>query len=271
MINKSTISRLSILTFAVAGSILAAGQFIPADAQTRDPFAKPAWARTREVRTGTVATVSGVTGSAEVVSFEKRGPAEVVSVGKRGPAEVVNQGAPPIEQRIAHFKQIREQAAMNGQELPKVTSVITLDEMAVTGIFKTPRGYAAMVEATPIQLSYTIYPGERFFDGQLVAVEENRLIFRKVTKMSNGKFIASVENMPLRQYTQREQIQGTAPLQDTSANSAPQRAASEPVKVASSGPIVSLLDQKANQKPADEAPAKSEKGKRPTRVANRKN
>ncbi len=265
MINKSKISRLSILTFAVAGSILATGHFISADAQTRDPFAKPAWARTREVRTGTAVTVAGSTGSGET------GSTESISGVKRGPAPVVNQDAPPIEQRIAYFKQIREQAAMNGEELPKVTSVITLDEMAVTGIFKTPRGYAAMVEATPIKLSYTIYPGERFFDGQLVAVEENRLIFRKVTKMSNGKFIASVENMPLRQYTQREQIQGTAPLQDTSASSAPQRAASEPVKVASTGPIVSLLDEMANQKPADEAPVKSEKGKRPTRVANRKN
>ena len=57
-----------------------------------------------------------------------------------------------------------------------------------------------MVEATPIKLSYTIYPGEKFFDGQLVAVEENRLIFRKVTKTSEGKFVASVENKPLRQF-----------------------------------------------------------------------
>ena len=85
--------------------------------------------------------------------------------------------------------------------------------MAVTGIFRTPRGYAAMVEATPIKLSYTIYPGEKFFDGQLVAVEENRLVFRRVTKMSNGKFVASVENKTLRQYSTQETVQGTAPVQ----------------------------------------------------------
>ena len=97
-------------------------------------------------------------------------------------------------------------------QLPKVTSVLTLEEMAVIGIFRTPRGYAAMVEAKPIKLSYTIYPGEKFFDGQLVAIEENRLVFRKVTKMSNGKFISSVENKALRQYSVQEQVQGTAPV-----------------------------------------------------------
>ena len=120
-------------------------------------------------------------------------------------------GAPAIEQRVEYYKRLRETAAASGMPVPKVTSVLTLNEMAVTGIFRTPRGYAAMVEATPIKLSYTIYPGEKFFDGQLVAVEENRLVFRRVVKMSNGKFVSSVENKPLRKYTEREQIQGTAP------------------------------------------------------------
>ena len=133
-----------------------------------------------------------------------------------GPPPVVAVSAPPIEQRINYYKRLREDAALNGQDIPKVTSVLTLEEMAVTGIFQTPRGYAAMVEATPIKLSYTIYPGDKFFDGQLVAVEENRLVFRKVIKMSDGKFIASVENKTLRQYSVQEEVQGTAPVQPSS-------------------------------------------------------
>jgi hypothetical protein len=68
-----------------------------------------------------------------------------------------------------------------------------------------------MVEAVPIKLSYTIYPGEKFFDGQLVAVEENQLIFRKVTKTGAGKFVSSVENKPLRKYTTKQELEGTAP------------------------------------------------------------
>jgi hypothetical protein len=161
--------------------------------------------------------------------------------------------------------QQREAAAAAGNPLPKVTSVLTLSEITVTGIFKTQRGYAAMVEATPIKLSYTIYPGERFFDGQLVAVEENRLVFRKVTKMSNGRFVASVENKPLRQYSSRAQIQGTAPMGSESAGSTqPAPTAGEAV---ATGPIVSHLEQMSRQ-PAEE-PAKPAAGntRRPVRVA----
>ena len=67
------------------------------------------------------------------------------------------------------------------------------------------------------QTFLTIYPGEKFFDGQLVAIEENRLVFRKVIKMSNGKFISSVENKALRQYSVQATVQGTAPIVAPSA------------------------------------------------------
>jgi len=182
-------------------TLLMSGSLFQANAQ-RDPFAKPGYMKPKTV---------GPTGP---------------GTGKPGtPAAQPNFGPPAIEARIEYFKRLRETAAANGAPLPKVTSVLTLNEMAVTGIFKTPRGYAAMVEATPIKLSYTIYPGEKFFDGQLVAVEENRLVFRKVTKVGEGKFVASVENKPLRKYTVRSEIEGTAPPaekgSETAANTPP--------------------------------------------------
>jgi hypothetical protein len=64
-----------------------------------------------------------------------------------------------------------------------------LSEVQVTGIFRTPRGWSAMVEATPLspKLSYVIYPGENFFDGQLVAIEEGRLVFRRDVLWTDGK------------------------------------------------------------------------------------
>lgn len=108
--------------------------------------------------------------------------------------------APPsIQERIDRYK-AQKIAAMNAQlPAPKPTTALLLGEVQVIGIFRTPRGYAAMVEALPIKLSYVIYPGERFFDGQLVAIEENRLVFRRETVWANGKRDYVVEIKPLRQ------------------------------------------------------------------------
>jgi len=198
-LKKSRITRLLSLGLACAGFVLTSGDYTTLKAQDRDPFNKPTWAKPRP--TGSGATSSGLPRAA------KPKPA--------GPPPIIVVTAPPIESRISFYKNQREAAAASGMELPKVTSVLTLDEMAVVGIFRTPRGYAAMVEAKPIKLSYTIYPGEKFFDGQLVAIEENRLVFRKVTKMSNNKFTASVENKTLRQYTVDQEVQGTAPVDTT--------------------------------------------------------
>jgi hypothetical protein len=101
--------------------------------------------------------------------------------------------APPIEQRIAAYK-TQKAIAMNAQlPAPKPTTALLLSEAQVTGIFRTPRGYAAMVEAKPIKLSYVIYPGETFFDGMLVAIEEDRLVFRKETRWSDGRREMNVE------------------------------------------------------------------------------
>jgi hypothetical protein len=102
-------------------------------------------------------------------------------------------GAPSIEQRIAAYK-TQKAIAMNAQlPAPKPTTALLLSEAQVTGIFRTPRGYAAMVEAKPIKLSYVIYPGEIFFDGMLVAIEEDRLVFRKETRWSDGRREMNVE------------------------------------------------------------------------------
>jgi hypothetical protein len=106
---------------------------------------------------------------------------------------------PSIQERIAKYKAQKLEAMNRQQPAPKPTTALLLGEMQVTGIFRTPRGYAAMVEATPIKLSYVIYPGEMFYDGQLVAIEEDRLVFRHETRWTDGRVDKSVENKPLRQ------------------------------------------------------------------------
>lgn len=274
MMNKSKITRFLNLSIAAAAFLLIAGHFSTANAQ-RDPFEKPGWAKPRS------ASPAGNSSPNGAKKAEKPKPPP--------PAPV----APPaIQERINYYKQLRETAVLNNQPIPKVTSVLTLDEMAVTGIFRTPRGYAAMVEARPIKLSYTIYPGEKFFDGQLVAIEENKLVFRKVTKWSDGKtsrFVSSEESKALRQYTTEQEVNGTAPVEtSTTAKTEPANAPAgntQPVntaentqpqmpKTVSPGPVVSPLDEMMRQPAAAPDAAKSpadKKGKRtdkkPVKVA----
>lgn len=249
MINISTIKHFVGLS-AAAAAMLIAGNFSEASAQ-RDPFAKPSFMRVRP----TVAAPS--------------------TKPVKPPVPVVNYGPPAIEARIEYFKRLRESAAASGAPLPKVTSVLTLNEMAVTGIFKTPRGYAAMVEATPIKLSYTIYPGEKFFDGQLVAVDENRLVFRRVNKVGEGKFVSSLEYKPLKQFSTRAQIEGTAPTQSgekptQTASTTQPTTPGTPAGKPASNPFLSPLDEMQKQPPQTAQPEKDKpkKGaKKPVEVA----
>jgi hypothetical protein len=256
MINESKIVRFLILSFAALGFVLISGSLTETKAQ-RDPFAKPGYAKTK--------TQKPVSSSPS--SNPSSNPTDPKTPEKpKGPVVVV---PPTIEQRINYYKAMREQAALNGLPIPKVTSVLILNEMSITGIFRTPRGYAAMVEAKPINLSYTIYPGEKFFDGQLVAVEENRLIFRKVTKMSNNKFISTVENKTLRQYSVQEQVQGTAPVTTSGSTETARVIAPAPTETLQPMPsmIISPLDEMNNQPKEEEKKDTDKKGKKPVKVA----
>src|SRR5437016_1533537 len=109
MMNTSTLKRLVYASAAAAALTLASGALTAVHGQ-RDPFSKPAFMRPKPtVAAGTAVVKTKVE---------------------------VNYGPPAIEARIEYFKHLREMAAASNQPLPKVTSVLTLAEMAVTGIFK---------------------------------------------------------------------------------------------------------------------------------------
>jgi hypothetical protein len=159
------IIRYAITGLALCSALLFIGASFHTSAQERDPFRKPE-------------------------------PPKKVKFNKLAPVVIT---APTIQERVDRYK-AQKVAAMNAQRpAPKPTTALLLSEMQVTGIFRTPRGYAAMVEATPIKLSYVIYPGELFYDGQLVAIEEHRLVFRRETRWSDGRREMAVETKPLRQ------------------------------------------------------------------------
>jgi hypothetical protein len=126
--------------------------------------------------------------------FRKYEPAKMTSKKAAGEASI-----PSIQERINSYK-AQKQAAMSARmPAPKPTTALLLSEIEVIGISRTPRGYAAIVEATPIKLSYVIYPGEPFYDGQLVAIEDRTLVFRHETVFTNGRRVKNVQVKALRQ------------------------------------------------------------------------
>ena len=133
--------------------------------------------------------------------------------------------APSIQERIEQYK-AQKVAAMNAHVVaPKPTTAFLLSEIQVVGISRSPRGYAAIVEATPIKLAYVIYPGEHFYDGQLVAIEDGRLFFRRETVYSDGKRERSVEMKQLRQVNTVDALSAAA-----AKSAAADSAAAEPEK-----------------------------------------
>lgn len=137
---------------------------------------------------------------------------------------------PSIQERIQQYK-AQKLSAMNARvAAPKPTTAFLLSEIQVVGISRTPRGYAAIVEAKPIKLAYVIYPGERFYDGQLVAIEDTRLVFRRETVYSDGKRDRSVEMKPLRQANAVDALSAAAsrPASSDSAPAEPEKRSEKP-------------------------------------------
>lgn|SRR5688500_11343667 len=139
---------------------------------------------------------------------------------------------PPIQVRIERYRAQKLAAATAHVPPPKPTTALLISEMQVTGIFRTPRGWAAMIEATPIKLSYVIYPGEAFFDGQLVAIEEGSLTFRREVVWLDGRREKSTEVKQLRKPSPVEDmtakaVPANAPAAEAPKTEAPKSAAPE--------------------------------------------
>jgi hypothetical protein len=195
--DKSRIRLMSLL-FSVT-VLLASGFAIGVVAQETQPE-KPA------------ANKKAVNGGRDPFRKYEPPPPNVKKVAGQSPV-------PSIQERITQYK-AQKAAAMNARmAAPKPTTALLLSEIQVVGISRSPRGYAAIVEATPIKLSYVIYPGESFFDGQLVAIEDNRLVFRREMVFTDGHRERSVEYKPLRQPTQVNSM--TTPTNQSVATATP--------------------------------------------------
>ena len=166
----------------------------------------------QETQSQKTATKKSMSGGRDPFRKYEAAPPQVKRIAGQSPI-------PTIQERIGQYKAQKAAAMSARMPAPKPTTALLLSEIQVIGISRSPRGYAAIVEATPIKLTYVIYPGEPFFDGQLVAIEDSRLVFRHETVFTDGRRERAVEYKPLRQPTQVNSM--TAPAAQSVATAQP--------------------------------------------------
>ena len=63
---------------------------------------------------------------------------------------------------------------------PEGVPGLLIDEVNLIGIVKTPKGYLAQVQSADRQKSYLLREGEQLYDGEVVSIEENEVVFKQV-------------------------------------------------------------------------------------------
>lgn len=76
---------------------------------------------------------------------------------------------------------IRESPELQGPR-PEGVPGLLIDEINLIGIVKTPKGYLAQVQAADRQKSFLLHEGEQLFDGEVVSIDENEVVFKQIVR-----------------------------------------------------------------------------------------
>lgn len=57
---------------------------------------------------------------------------------------------------------------------------LLIDEISLIGIVRTPKGYVAQVQAADRQKSYLLHEGQVLFDGEVVSIAHNEVVFKQI-------------------------------------------------------------------------------------------
>ena len=64
--------------------------------------------------------------------------------------------------------------------LPEGIAGLLIDEIDLTGIFKTSRGFVAQVVASNKGKSYLLREGDQLYDGDVVGISQNEVVFKQI-------------------------------------------------------------------------------------------
>jgi hypothetical protein len=73
---------------------------------------------------------------------------------------------------------VTDQPALEGPR-PEGIPGLLIDEIVLSGIYRTKNGYIAQVQAADRQKSYLLKVGDQLFDGDVIAINRNEVVFRQ--------------------------------------------------------------------------------------------
>jgi Tfp pilus assembly protein PilP len=72
-----------------------------------------------------------------------------------------------------------EPRQIRGPRPPGVAGLL-IDEIDVTGIFETSKGFVAQIQAQNQKKSYLLREGQAVYDGDVLRIEKNQVVFRQI-------------------------------------------------------------------------------------------
>lgn len=59
---------------------------------------------------------------------------------------------------------------------------LLIDEIALTGVFRTPKGFVAQVKASNQNKSYLLKEGDQLYDGDVVSINRTEVVFKQIVQ-----------------------------------------------------------------------------------------
>ena len=76
----------------------------------------------------------------------------------------------------------RAQRGYRGQADREADEPITFDEIDLTGIFRTSKGFVAQVVAANQKKSFLLREGDQLYDGDVVSINRNEVVFKQIVQ-----------------------------------------------------------------------------------------
>lgn len=86
------------------------------------------------------------------------------------------------EDRRDPFKSLLAGTELPGEKRVRPPGIpgLLIDELNITGIFRTPAGFVVQVQSAEKEKSYLLKQGDQLFDGDVVSISSNQVVFKQI-------------------------------------------------------------------------------------------